>query len=389
MNIFSLPTLFSSPMFVSPMFASSKTSPKPMLVSPDTSPTLILKLITFLLFFLSFFKTIAQDFNEKEVEFWNLSHSFRLRGTLTTPKSGKNYPVAILISGSGQTDRDETIGKLKIFKTLAEYLSSNGVAVLRYDDRGGFKSEGPSTAKSTSLDLAQDVEAAVTFLKKSEKFNQIGLIGHSEGGGIAPVVASKMKEIKFLVALAGPGLSGKDVLVRQNKEIFMKSGVPEAHVDNYLNDFFLPALSLISENKDSTDKASELKSLGERYRKKHQGENFVLSMNTSEKNIPVFMNQLGSIWFQSFLKFDPIKYWKNTKCRTLALNGSLDVQVDAKTNIGAISALNKSNITTLVLPGLNHLFQEAKNGNVTEYASLNGTISDLTLSIVKNFILEK
>ena len=342
-----------------------------------------------MLFFLSFFNTIAQDFNEKEVEFWNLSHSFRLRGTLTTPKSGKNYPVAILISGSGQTDRDETIGKLKIFKTLAEYLSSNGAAVLRYDDRGGFKSEGPSTTKSTSLDLAQDVEAAVTFLKKSEKFNQIGLIGHSEGGGIAPVVASKMKEIKFLVALAGPGLSGKDVLVRQNREIFMKSGVQEAHVDNYLNDFFLPLLSLISENKDSTAKASELKRLGESYREKHQGENFVLSMNTSEKNIPIFINQLGSKWFQSFLKFDPIKYWKNTECRTLALNGSLDVQVDAKTNLGAISALNKSNIETRVLPGLNHLFQEAKNGNVSEYASLNGTISDQTLSIIKNFILKK
>jgi hypothetical protein len=184
MNTFPPPAMYTLPMFV-----SSLTSPPPML-----------KLITFLFFFLSFFKTIAQYFNEKEVEFWDLSQSFKPSGTLTTPKSGKNYPLGVLISGSAQADGDETIGKLKISRRLAEYIGSNGLHALRYDYRRGFKSEELCTALGTSLDLVQDIAAAVTFFQKSEKVKHTRLIGWSEGGGKATVVASKMKKIKFLAA---------------------------------------------------------------------------------------------------------------------------------------------------------------------------------------------
>jgi pimeloyl-ACP methyl ester carboxylesterase len=330
----------------------------------------------------------SQNFDEKEVEFWDLNQSFKLSGTLTSPKGLKNFPVAVLISGSGQTDRDETIGKHKIFKTLAEHLSNNGIGVLRYDDRGGFKSSGPSVANSTTQELALDVEAAIEYLQNVEKFENVGLIGHSEGGGIGPMVISKVKDLSFFVSLAGPGVSGKEVLLKQNKDIYLSVGVKEEHISHYLDSFFEPVLDFMVTENDSTTKANKIKSLGENYREKYKGENFALSMNTNETNIPVFMKQLNSKWFVSFIQFDPKPYWKQVDCPTLALNGSLDVQVEVKSNLGAIESLNNKYIKTKVLENHNHLFQVAKTGSLQEYAKIKEAISEETLIEVRNFILE-
>jgi pimeloyl-ACP methyl ester carboxylesterase len=330
----------------------------------------------------------SQNFDEKEVEFWDLSQSFKLSGTLTSPKGLKNFPVAVLISGSGQTDRDETIGKHKIFKTLSEYLSNNGIGVLRYDDRGGFKSSGPSVANSTTQELALDVEAAIEYLQNVEKFENVGLIGHSEGGGIGPMVISKVKDLSFFVSLAGPGVSGKEVLLKQNKDIYLNVGVKEEHISHYLDSFFEPVLDFMVTENDSTTKANKIKSLGENYREKYKGENFALSMNTNETNIPVFMKQLNSKWFVSFIQFDPKPYWKQVDCPTLALNGSLDVQVEVKSNLGAIESLNNKYIKTKVLENHNHLFQVAKTGSLQEYAKIKEAISEETLIEVRNFILK-
>lgn len=330
----------------------------------------------------------SQNFDEKEVEFWDLSQSFKLSGTLTSPKELKNFPVAVLISGSGQTDRDETIGKHKIFKTMAEYLSNNGIGVLRYDDRGGFKSSGPSVANSTTQELALDVEAAVEYLQNVEKFENVGLIGHSEGGGIGPLVISKVKDLSFFVSLAGPGVSGKEVLLKQNKDIYLSVGVKEEHISHYLDSFFEPVLDFMVSENDSTTKANKIRTLGENYREKYKGENFALSMNTNETNIPVFMKQLNSKWFVSFIQFDPKPYWKQVDCPTLALNGSLDVQVEVKSNLGAIESLNNKYIKTKVLENHNHLFQVAKTGSLQEYAKIKEAISEETLTEVRNFILE-
>ncbi len=336
--------------------------------------------------FAFFINAHSQGFTEKEVEFWDLTESFKLSGTLTTPNGLSKFPVAVLISGSGQTDRDETIGKHKIFKTLAEYLSNNGIGVLRYDDRGGFKSKGPSTSNSTTEELANDVEAAVDFLVNTENIKNVGLIGHSEGGGIGPVVISKIKNIAFFVSLAGPAVSGKEILLKQNKDIFLNVGVNSDHIDHYLLDFFEPVLEVVSSDKDSTFKAQKIKELGLNYREKHKGENIALSMNTNESNIPIFMNQLNSVWFRNFLKFDSKAYWAKIDCPTLALNGSLDLQVDAKTNLGVIESLKNKHIETKLLENHNHLFQLAKTGGLQEYAKIKEAISMEALTEIKNFI---
>jgi uncharacterized protein len=328
----------------------------------------------------------GQNFDEKEVTFWDLNKTFKLSGTLTTPKNLKKYPVAILISGSGQTDRDETIGKHKIFKTLAEYLSNNGTAVLRYDDRGGYKSGGPKVSKSTTQDLALDVEAAYYFLKKEEKLKNIGLIGHSEGGGIGPLVAEKVKGVAFFVSMAGPAVDGKKLMIKQNKAIFAQMGIKTEHIDHYISDFFEPLISNIVSDNDSTTKANEINRLGIAFRDKYPNENITLKINTSDKNIPAFMAQMNSSWFRGFLRFNPIESWKNVNCPTLAINGSLDVQVDAIDNIQAIEALKKSNIKTKILENHNHLFQRAKIGSLIEYHSIKEDISEEALLEISSFI---
>jgi len=338
--------------------------------------------------FAFFINAHSQGFTEKEVEFWDLTESFKLSGTLTSPNGLTKFPVAVLISGSGQTDRDETIGKHKIFKTLAEYLSNNGIGVLRYDDRGGFKSSGPSVANSTTQELALDVEAAVEYLENIEKFENVGFIGHSEGGGIGPIVISKVKDVSFFVSLAGPGVTGKEVLLKQNRDIYLGVGVKEEHINHYLDSFFEPVLDFMVSENDSTTKANKIKSLGENYREKYKGENFALSMNTNETNIPVFMRQLNSKWFVSFIQFNPKPYWKQVDCPTLALKGSLDVQVEVKSNLGAIESLKNKHIETKVLENHNHLFQVAKTGGLQEYAKIKEAISVEALTEIKNFILQ-
>ncbi|CAN1502343.1 Serine aminopeptidase, S33 [Spirosomataceae bacterium] len=354
------------------------------------SETLIfMKIFFFVFIFLNFTQIFGQNFDQKEVRFWDLSKTFNLSGTFTSPKGLKNYPVAVLISGSGQTDRDETIGKHKIFKGLAEYLSNNGIGVLRYDDRGGFKSEGPKTVNSTTQELALDVVAAVKFIEKELKIKQIGLIGHSEGGGIGPIVASKVKNLDFLVSLAGPGVSGREILIQQNKDIYLEAGVPLEHVEHFIKDFFEPMLSDVVLERDSTSKANNIKKLGENYQKKYKAENFVLGMTTNSANIPLIMKQLNNPWFMSFIKYDPQKYWKKIKIRTLALNGDLDIQVNAKVNLTAIENQKNKHIKTKILKNHNHLFQIAKTGNLQEYYKLNEGISKETLTEIKNFIIEK
>ncbi|MCP9754240.1 hypothetical protein EGI26_03560 [Lacihabitans sp. CCS-44] len=332
-----------------------------------------------------FINAHSQGFTEKEVEFWDLTESFKLSGTLTTPNGLSKFPVAVLISGSGQTDRDATIGKHKLFKSLAEYLSNNGIGVLRYDDRGGYKSGGPKTSKSTTQELALDAQAAVNYLKTKLKFKKIGIIGHSEGGGLAPLVASKVKKTAFVVSLAGPALSGKKVLIRQNIDIYENMGVPKEHVEHFIVSFFEPMLSEVVKNVDSTQKAQTIDQLAAKYKDQYKGESFVLGVTAS--NTPILMKQLNSKWYISFLQYDPISYWAKLKCPTLALNGSLDQQVEVNSNLSAIENLKNKHIKTQILHMHNHLFQVAKTGGLQEYFQLKDGISDQTLTTIKEYIL--
>jgi len=171
-------------------------------------------------------------YNDEEVVFENKIDSIKLGGSFTFPKEGNNFPAVVLITGSGWEDRDETIFNHKPFLVIADYLTRKGFAVLRFDDRGGGTSTGDAT-KATTLDFVKDVKAAVDYLKTRKEVNQnkIGLIGHSEGGMIAPLVATERREIAFIILLAGPGLTGEEILIRQTELISKAEGIPDQEIE--------------------------------------------------------------------------------------------------------------------------------------------------------------
>jgi uncharacterized protein len=326
----------------------------------------------------------AQNFKEQEIQFWDKSHTFQLSGTLATPINTKKFPVVVLITGSGQTDRDETLFGLKLFKTISDHLAANGIGVLRYDDRGGYKSKGPSTALSTQEDLSSDATAAIDYLTQEFKFKNIGVIGHSEGGGLAPMIASK--NLKFIISLSGPTVKGSEVLIKQNEIIFKKMGMEAAKVDDYISYYFAPMVSLTSQNLDSAAFVKATSLIIDDYNLKAKNISFVFVASTQKVNLPTIEKQINGVWFKSMLSTDYSKYWQNIKIPALALFAEKDVQVDADVNVKALQNMNKSNIQIKILTSHNHLFQIAKTGNTDEYAKLKTSVSDECLNTISNFI---
>lgn len=324
-------------------------------------------------------------YRSEEVEFINhKANGIKLAGTLTLPEKKKNFPAVILISGSGPQDRDETIMEHKPFLVIADHLTRRGIAVLRFDDRGTAKSEG-NFQDATSADFATDVDAAVQFLKgrKDISAGRVGLIGHSEGGMIAPMVAANDKTIGFIVLMAAPGYSGADILLMQANAIGKASGMTEEQLKTAgeLNKRVYEYA--MSPNKDSSAKQEIIKELM-RY----------LPQNLKEKQKENMANaqveQLMSPWMQYFLKKDPTEDLKKVKCPVLALSGSKDLQVPAEKNILAIQKALKEggnkNVTTKVFPDLNHLFQHADTGLPAEYHQIEETISPEALAYMAEWI---
>lgn len=319
----------------------------------------------------------------EEITFRNEKAGITLAGTLTLPKTGNNFPVVVLISGSGPQNRNEEILTHKPFLIIADYLTKNGIAVLRYDDRGVAKSTG-NFSSATSEDFASDVSAAVEYLKKRKEINKkrIGLIGHSEGGMIAPMVAASSKDIHFIVLLAGVGVKGDQLMLLQKKLIEEHSGYNQAQVQESQK-IFADAYKLI------TDKSVDpilLKDKVYNY--------FKTAFNDKmpEKGLDGLTRQLTSPWFIYFLRFDPSVYLSKVKCAVLALNGNKDLQVPPKQNLPAIKAAIKSggnnNVTTVELENLNHLFQECSTGLPYEYGTIEQTFSPKALAVVKDWILQ-
>jgi uncharacterized protein len=337
-----------------------------------------------LLFILISHSIFAQNFNEKEVQFWDKNHTFQLSGTLATPTNIKKYPVVVLITGSGQTDRDETLFGLKLFKTISDHLANNGIGVLRYDDRGGNKSGGPKTSESTQEDLASDATAAVDYLKKEFKFKKIGVIGHSEGGGLAPMIQSK--NLKFIISLSGPTLEGSAILIKQNEVILKKIGMDTSKVADYIQYYFKPLVNLSKLSLDSTAFIKATSLIVDDYNAKAKDIPIALAMSTQKTSLPMVEKQINGIWFRSFLSTNYSTYWKNLKIPALALFGQKDVQVDTDLNVRSLQEMNKKNIQIKVLPNHNHLYQIAKTGNTDEYAKLKTSVSEECLKEIDAFI---
>jgi fermentation-respiration switch protein FrsA (DUF1100 family) len=325
----------------------------------------------------------------EDVTFENNKAGIILAGTLTLPKKDGVFPVVILISGSGPQNRDEELLGHKPFLVLSDYLTKNGIAVLRYDDRGTALSKGDFKT-ATSADFATDAESAITYLKTRKEINKkkIGLIGHSEGGLIAPMIASKSKEAAFIVLLAGTGIQGDQILLLQQKLIGKASGISDEDLQkNELTnrkvfEIVKKSNSIEQLNIDLTNFIKQ--SLVENPNaQKPQG-------MSDEDFVKLQVKQLATPWMQYFIKYNPAPALEKVKCPVLAINGEKDLQVPSKENLEAIkNALTKGGnkkVTTKELPNLNHLFQECKTGSPQEYATIEQTFSPTALTEILNWI---
>lgn len=333
--------------------------------------------------------TKPYSYYSEDVTFQNAEANISLSGTLTLPKKDGVFPVVILITGSGPQNRDEELLGHKPFLVISDYLTKNGIAVLRYDDRGVGQSKGDFKS-ATSADFATDVESAITYLKTRKEINQknIGLVGHSEGGLIAPMVASKSKDISFIVLLAGTGIQGDKLLLLQNELISKANGVSETGIKKSIETNSKLFEMVVKSKDNNTLKTNLTNSINEMLKNDTSAE--IPNGMTKEEFVSMQVNQISSPWMQYFMKFNPATTLEKVKCPVLALNGEKDLQVPAKVNLTAIkTALTKGgnkNVTTKEFPNLNHLFQECKTGSPSEYSTIEQTFSPTALNEITKWI---
>jgi fermentation-respiration switch protein FrsA (DUF1100 family) len=326
---------------------------------------------------------IPYSYYSEDITFENKKAGINLAGTLTLPNKDGVFPVVILISGSGPQNRDEELLGHKPFLVLSDYLTKNGIAVLRYDDRGTALSKGDFKS-ATSVDFATDVESAIEYLKSRKEINKkkIGLIGHSEGGLIAPMVASKSKDVAFIVLLAGTGIQGDQLLLLQQRLIGKVSGVS----DEDLQKTELTNRKAFDIVNKSTS-LEQLKTYLTTYIKQEMKDNPSAEKPqgmTDDDFVKMQVNQIANPWMLYFIKYNPTPALTKVKCPVLAINGEKDLQVPPKENLNAIKkALAKGGnkkVTIKEVPNLNHLFQECKTGSPDEYATIEQTFSPTALT---------
>jgi pimeloyl-ACP methyl ester carboxylesterase len=328
----------------------------------------------------------------EELKYRNERAGITLAGTLTIPEGRGPFPAVILISGSGAQDRDETIFAHKPFLVLADMLTRRGVAVLRVDDRGVGGSSG-NVATATSEEFAGDVEAGIAVLKSRRGVDgqKIGLIGHSEGGLIAPIVAARSRDVAFIVLLAGTGLPGEEIMMMQGRLIGKAMGASDKDLDKQ-HDLRKRLFEIMKTEPDAKKAGAaarqELKKLLEELppeKRKEAGD--IDSFADSQTKM------LESPWFRFFLTFDPRPTLAKVQCPVLALDGEKDLQVPPKENLEEIAKAIKSggntHVTTQQLPGLNHLFQTCKTGSVAEYSQIEETIAPAALKVIGDWVVKQ
>ena len=321
----------------------------------------------------------------------NKAGGVRLAGTLTVPQGAGSFPAVILISGSGAQDRDETILGHKPFLVLADHLTRRGIAVLRVDDRGVGGSSG-KVVSSTSEDFAGDVEAGIATLKARPDINPkaIGLIGHSEGGIIAPLVATRSSDVAFIVLLAGTGLPGNEILISQVGLLLKASGADQDKVDAGVRRQ-RRLLAAVKTAKDDPKAKEALRAIVEEMRD-DLPEPARKDFDESRKAINAQIAQLYTRWIQFFLTYDPRPTLARVRCPVLALNGANDLQVAPHENLTEIEKALRSGgndrVVIKELPRLNHLFQTSETGLPAEYARIEETIAPSVLTLIGDWIAQ-
>ena len=302
-----------------------------------------------------------------------------LAGTFTKPQGPGPFPAVVLIAGSGPNNRDEDVFGHKVFLVLADYLTRQGIAVLRYDKRGIGASKG-DFGTATTADFITDAEAAAAYLKTRPDVDtkHIGLIGHSEGGLVAPAVAVNDPGVNFVVLMAGTGLRGDAVLKSQGELIARANGASEADIarGGAMRDM---AFTVIENATDAADARAKLTAGAAKAVAAGQ-----LKQEDADRNIA----QLTSPWMFAFLRYDPIPALTKVRVPVLAIDGSLDLQVEPKANLAAIKLAlkNDQDVTITELPGLNHLFQTAKTGSPNEYNGIEETVSPVALKTIGDWV---
>jgi uncharacterized protein len=320
-------------------------------------------------------------YHEEEVTFANASANVTLAGTLTLPKGSGPFPAAVLIAGSGPHDRDESLENHKPFLVLSDFLTRQGIAVLRYDKRGIGKSTG-SADSATTLDLAGDTASAIAYLKTRKEIDpsRIGLIGHSEGALIAPYLASQSNDIPWIILLAAPVTKGQDTLLNQSELIARAAGMDDAEVVASLT-FDRNAYDMVREEKNPGVLTERLKNFV-----KVSGLEGVIPPAVLEPQL----RMLTSPWFRFFLDYDPVPALQKTKCPVLALYGQKDLQVPSKNNLPllqqALLAANNNQAEIRQLADLNHLFQHAYSGSPQEYGAIEETFAPEALQIIGEWL---
>jgi uncharacterized protein len=330
-------------------------------------------------------------YQETEVTIDNKTAGIKLAGTLTMPIKNAKAPAVILVTGSGPQDRDQTILDHKSFLVLADYLTRQGFAVLRLDDRGVGKSGG-NFATATTEDFATDIEAAYTYLKNYKVIdpNKIGLIGHSEGALVAAKVAANYPDVAFVVLMAGTAVPGSTLLVAQNEALLKAAGVPQEPLQKYLQ-LRKAQFETAATEPDVFKASGKIKQL-EQAAKANFTEQEQKQLGLTPQSEQAIVAQLSSPWMRYFLKYNPATTLQTLKMPVLALNGTKDLQVPYQQNLPAtetsLKAAGNKKYTIKEMPGLNHLFQTATTGMVNEYGQLEETLAPAALQTISNWMKE-
>jgi alpha/beta superfamily hydrolase len=335
------------------------------------------------------------SYRSEEVEYDNAGKTIHYGATITTPPGKGPFPALVMITGSGQQDRNEEISGHQPFAVIADWLTRHGYIVLRADDRGIGKSTG-DFSKSTSEDFEKDVEVHLDYLgtRKEVDRKKIGLIGHSEGGMVAPMVAVRRSDVSFIVLLAGPGVKIFQLMEDQTAAVLKSAGIIQSAIDDYrlLYHKLLPAVVNAENKKIALENLQAIASDWQKNTKAVVVRATTGITNDSTRNVFVetMVNILYTPWFIYFLKYDPAPVVEQLSCKVLALNGEKDIQVLAKPNLAGLeSALKKSkskSYQTKEIPGLNHLFQHCKSCSVAEYGKLQETFSPEVLDLITQWL---
>lgn len=327
----------------------------------------------------------------EDVQFVNKAAGLQFAGTLTMPKEGGPFPAVLLISGSGPQDRNEELMGHKPFLVLSDYLTRRGIAVLRVDDRG-VGGSGGKPMESTIEDHAGDAYAAVGYLRTRPEIDgaKIGLIGHSEGGLVAPAAAIRSDNVAFIVLLAGTGVNGEEILYRQGELIALAAGA-SADAAKKNNELQKKLFAVLKAEPDNAAAAAKLDAVVKEEQAKLSDEERKAVEGLEEAGKAQF-KMITTPWFRHFLTYDPAPVLQKVKCPVLAINGEKDLQVDPKQNLPPIEAALKAggnkDFTIKELPGLNHLFQKCQTGALSEYGQIEETFNDAALAVVGDWIVE-